>query len=475
MSLFRGLSGRLLMFTIVVVMLVEVAIFLPSVARFRVAYLEERLERAYIASLVVLAAPNDMVTEEMERSLLAGAEVLNVVAYQDGRHVLILTVDRMPMLEGSFDLADASPLSLIGDALRRIATPGGDNVAIRVRGVPKTGEGMPLEIALDPRPLRAAMIEYGWRIFNLSLIISLITAALVFIVMRMLVVRPLARLTDNLKSFQEHPEDPDRVLRPSPGTSELAEAERALAEMQETVRKSLQERARLASLGEAVAKISHDLRNMLASMQLIVDRLEMSKDPMVARIMPKFIAALDRAINLCQRTLRHGRAEEAPPEIRRVRVSRLAEEVAEGLGLGPDTQPVQCRIEAPEDHVVLADREQLYRVLANLVRNASEAIAATGEPGTIRIGGRRAGAEDVLTVSDTGPGLPARTVEHLFQPFRGTGRKGGTGLGLVIAWELIAAHGGSLTLHSTTPEGTVFEIRLPADAHAIGPHQVTEA
>lgn len=463
MALISGLSGRLLVVTIVVVMLVEVVIFVPSVSRFRVAYLSERIERAHLATMTVEASPDGMISRELEQRLLSNAEVLNVVAHTDGRHSLMLSSAEVPEVSQTFDLRQMEVSSLILDAFARLATPArGD--AIRVIGVPRFGLSGPIEITLDPAPLRAEMIDYGWRILRLSLVISIITAVAVFLVIRRLAVAPIADLIRNVRRFQENPEDPDRVIRPGRKADELGTALHAIAEMQETVRRALQERKRLASLGEALAKISHDLRNMLASLQLMVDRLEMSRDPMVGRVMPKIIGSLDRAIHLCQRTLNFGRAEEAEPELRQVHTRALAVEVAEGLALGPETHPVRAVIDIPDDHIVPADAEQLYRVLANLMRNASEAIQGSGRPGEIRVSAGKEGAEEVIRIADTGPGLPARTLENLFQPFRGGARQGGTGLGLAIARELVQAHGGTLALVSSTTAGTAFEVRLPGTA-----------
>ena len=81
---------------------------------------------------------------------------------------------------------------------------------------------------------------------------------------------------------------------------------------------ALTARARLASLGEAVAKISHDLRNMLSVATLVADRLETSEDPTVKRIAPKLLNSLNRAINLTEATLAFGRAEEPAPKLDRI-------------------------------------------------------------------------------------------------------------------------------------------------------------
>ncbi len=459
MAFLRGLSGRLLVVTVLIVMLVEVAIFIPSVARFRMEYLTERLARAELAAMTLLASPDRIMDPSLQRALLERAQVETVVVHREGARVLLLAPDPPPPIEGTFDLDAMMVPEMIVDALARLASAPGP-APIRVIGVPPRGEET-LEITLDAEPLRREMIDYGLRILRLSLIISLLTAAVVFIAIRRLVVAPMQRVIDNMKGFQENPEDPTRIIEPEARIGEVAEAERALAAMQQDVLRALKERSRLASLGEALAKISHDLRNMLASQQLLVDRLEMSSDPLVARVMPKMLGTLDRAISLCQRTLAYGRAEEAPPELREVALGALVREVAETLGLSEESRPVRVRIDVPEGHTVPADPEQLYRVLANLMRNASEAIAETGRPGEIAIGARVGDSVSCILVTDTGPGLPARAREHLFKPFRGGARRGGTGLGLSIAHDLVSAHGGSLELVRSTTEGTVFEIRLP--------------
>jgi len=314
------------------------------------------------------------------------------------------------------------------------------------------------------------MLDYGWRILRLSLIISIITAAMIFLTVRRFVVSPLMRVIENVRAFQQNPEDPARIIRPSSRVGEVADAERALAEMQEDVLIALRERSRLASLGQALAKISHDLRNMLSTGHLLADRLEVSRDPLVARTLPKLIASLDRAISLCQRTLDYGRAEEAAPELRQILLGALVNEVAEGLGLDVDGEPrlgaVQCRIDIPDRYIVHADREQLYRILANLMRNATEAISASGGPGEIYVSVSDTNGRQEIRLCDTGPGMPAKALENLFKPFRGGMRRGGAGLGLAIAEELVRAHGGELELIASTSAGTEFAIRFPKAANS---------
>ena len=464
MRLFRGLSGRLLVVTVAAVMAVEVVVFVPSVARFRADYLQERVDRAHLAALAVLAAPDGMVTRELESALLTGADVRNVVLRRGDSRALMLSRPEIGEVSESVDLEAAGSWELIRDALLCLAVPAREDSVIRVIGMPRTDRATRVEITVETAPLRAEMLDYGLRILQLSLIISGLAAVVVFMLIRRVVVAPLMRVVENVTRFKEAPDDPARIIRPSGRGGEVAEAETAIAEMQEDVRRAFAERARLAGLGEAVAKIAHDLRNMLAAQQLMLDRIGGSTDPTVARVMPKMIASLDRAIRLCQRTLDYGRAEEAEPDLREVALAPMVREVAETVGVGDG--PVRLCLETAEDLTVPADPEQLFRLLANLMRNAREAIEASGGHGEVRVSARREDGTAAIRIADTGPGLPARARAHLFKPFQGSARRGGTGLGLSIAQDLVRAHGGTLTLVASTTEGTVFEIRLPAEAPA---------
>ncbi len=120
-----------------------------------------------------------------------------------------------------------------------------------------------------------------------------------------------------------------------------------------------------------------------------------------------------------------------------MRCGTLAEDVIDGEGLAGEESPVTFLIDIPAGLVIRADSEQLYRVLSNLVRNARQAIEATGQPGTVELSAGEDEQDWWIRVGDTGPGLPPRAKEHLFEAFQGGARKGGTGLGLAIAAELV--------------------------------------
>ncbi|MDI3336392.1 HAMP domain-containing sensor histidine kinase [Defluviimonas aestuarii] len=458
--LFNTLSGRFLLLTAAFVMLAEILIFVPSVARFREDYIMSRLERAQIASLALLAT-DGMIDQNLERELLANAEVYNVVLRRDEVRQLVLSSPIPAPIERSFDLRDAPAWELIRDAVACLADP--QNRVIRVIGAPVRQAGLLIEATMETAPLRAAMIEYGLRILGLSALISAVTAALLFLAVRRLLVTPIRRVVSHMSVYADAPEDARRIIEPQSKVVELREAEEALQSMQHQLTGALRQKDRLAQLGSAVAKVSHDLRNILTSAQLFADRMETSDDPMVKRAAPKLVNSISRAVGLCESTLAFGKAEEPPPTLTRFMVSTLIRDVVESEKLAAGENDVEFVTDVPQTLAVRADHEQLYRVLTNLVRNARQAIEATRAPGTIEIS---AGEEEEgwwLRVGDTGPGLPERAREHLFQPFQGGFRKGGTGLGLAISAELIRGHGGRLELLRSDAEGTEFVIHLPRD------------
>lgn len=451
------LSGRFLLLTIAFVMLAEVLIFVPSIARFRVDYLQLRLEKAQIASLALLAT-DGMITAELEQELLANAGVFNVVLRRDEVRQLVLSSEIPEPVSATFDLRMGGPYELIRDALAVLVLP--EKRIIRVIGNPVQQAGLLIEITLREAPMRVEMLEYGLRILLLSALISVITAAMLFFAVRQLLVLPIRRVVRNMQAYAGAPEDARLVFTPTARVAELRDAEEALAQMQTELIGALRQKERLAQLGSAVAKIAHDLRNILTSVQLFADRIEQSADPAVARAAPKLVASVSRAVNLCESTLAFGKAEEHPPRLARFALRPLLEDVAEGEGLSPQSEPA-CLVDVAANLVIRADAEQLLRVVSNLVRNARQAIEATGRPGTIELSGGEDEQGWWIRVGDTGPGLPPRARDHLFQAFQGSARKGGSGLGLAIAAELVRGHGGRLDLLHSDAEGTEFLIRLP--------------
>ena len=464
-----GLSAKLLLLTVSFVMLAEVLIFVPSIANFRITWLNDRLTAAQLAALAAEAVPGGDVPDALRSELLRTAQVRAVALKRSNERRLVLPADAASQIDDTFDFrASARPpgfgnelalrLRLIWEALSAFWAR--DGRIIRVIGEPGRGSGDFIEVVLPEAPLKAAMIRYGLNVLGLSVIISVITAALVYFALNGLLVQPMMRIARNMLRFSQNPEDASRIIVPSPRSDEIGTAERELAHMQGELTQTLQQKSRLAALGLAVSKINHDLRNMLANAQLISDRLSSLPDPAVQRFAPKLIASLDRAINLADSTLKFGRAEEAPPRRELMPLRPLVAEVGDGLGL-PREGAIDWTIEMDTSLRVDADRDQLFRVLSNLTRNAMQAIEQQEDvAGHIKVAALRAGLQVTIQVSDDGPGVPEKARAHLFQAFQGSARKGGTGLGLAVAQELINAHGGLIRLRDTA-KGATFELEIP--------------
>ena len=473
--MFRSLSGRFLFLTILFVLLAEILIFVPSVADYRYEYLRERLERADIAALTKSALVEPAIIDaDTEAALLDKAGVQSIAFQRDGFRELMLSRSMPGMVEASFDLDRQNLWTLIRDAVRCMMQPG--DRAIRITGTPDGPRDYRVEATLYEGPLKAAMLDFAQRILFLSLFIAILTAALLYVAVRRFVARPMGRVVSSMTAFRDNPEDANRFIMPSSGITELREAETALQDMQQHVSGSLKQKDRLAQLGSAVAKISHDLRNMLTTAQLLADRFETSDDPTVTRTAPKLIGSLSRAINLCEQTLTFGKSEEPEPKMVRLDIGALIGEVIEAEELRATGGGWSIEADVPERMTIEGDPEQLFRVIVNLARNARQAITASGRPGTVRLSAR-AGTDGaaLIEVADTGPGLPKKAREHLFKPFEGGTRRDGTGLGLAIAEELVRGHGGKLSLVRTGPEGTLFRILLPnaAPEVASGPRAVS--
>lgn len=452
-SWLSGLSARLLLLTIVFVMISEVLIFAPSIARFRQVYLEERIAEAYLAGLALEVPADNMVSAELARKLLDQAHSLGIVLHRQDRRSLILEDPMPPVIDVSVNLQHTSFALQVIDAFRVFATTGNRKMRI-ISGAPMRAD-ISVETVIEEAPLRTAMWDFSQRILVLSVVISLMTASLVFIALQWLLVTPMRRLTESMTAFRKNPEDPSGTFLPGRRRDEIGIAERELANMQASLRDALNQKERLAALGTAITKINHDLRNILATARLVSDRLASSDDPNVRREVPRLLTAIDRAVLLCGQTLEFA-AEKTPPpdrcefELRPLIVEATRDALAE-LDHSGTTEP-----EIPPGFTVWADREQLFRVLLNLLRNAFEAGAIV-----VRVSGRVDGRWAEIEIADNGPGLSEQIRESLFLPFSRSGNSKGSGLGLAIARDLMRGHGGEIELTRTGPDGTSFCLRLP--------------
>jgi signal transduction histidine kinase len=456
-----GLSGKLLVLTILFVMMAEVLIYVPSIANFRLSWLTDRLASAHTAALVLDAAPSGTVPESLSRQILdsIGAKA---VAMKMGKQRRLLATAELPRgVQADIDVRNTSPFEAIVGAFQTLLLAKDSDIIRAVGPAPMGGEFV--EIVIETGPLRKAMWRFSRNVLLLSLAISAISAALVYLALHYLLVRPMHRITANMQAFHQDPEDPKRIIKVSNRRDEIGIAEGELAAMQRDLASMLQQKTRLAALGLAVSKINHDLRNLLSSAQLFSDRLSRLTDPQVQRFAPRLMLSLERAIAFCQSTLSYGRAQEPPPDRRQLPLEGLVEDVRETLGLLADAR-IGWIGAIERGLMVDADYDQLLRVLLNITRNAMQALEsrAPNDPARdqIRITCRREGAVVVIEIADTGPGIPQKAREHMFEAFQASTRTGGTGLGLAIAAELIRAHGGELHLVDGTI-GATFRLVIP--------------
>ncbi|HLF58387.1 MAG TPA: HAMP domain-containing sensor histidine kinase [Alphaproteobacteria bacterium] len=457
-GLARGLSARLLVLTIFFVMLSEVAIYVPSIARYRQQYLQERISTAHLATLALEATPDRMVSDELAMKLLDQVGAYGIVLSGSGLAKRAIYRRMPPRADLVVTVDDSDVVGLIMNAVGTLVQD--DNRVLRVMGYSAKEGGAVIEVVIDETPMRLAMYSYSYRILALSIVIALATAALVFVSLQWMMVRPIRHLTENMVAFRTDPEDPTRMIQPSARQDEIGMAQRELAVMQRELRAALTQKARLAAIGVAVAKISHDLRNILQTASVVSDRLITVNDPEVARMAPRLVESIDRAVNLCRLTLDYAHDEPPPPRRDFFALHDLVDDVDADQALTNGSE-VHFKNEVPGDIKVVADRDQIFRVLGNLIRNAAQAGAKN-----VRVSASARDGYVQVMVADDGPGLPARAREKLFQPFIGSVRAGGTGLGLVIAREIMRAHGGDIALLETSEKGTVFRLALPPNAAA---------
>lgn len=452
MPLTSKLSARLLWLTVGFVMLAEIGVFAPSMARFRLDYLNTKLASAHLVLTALEASPGQ-VDPVLRDRLLDQAGMLGMTAMRPNMPARTLGPHMPSHIPEVYDLRNDTISDFILDAFITMLQPADE--AMAVTGVSPDDPAVVVELVLQERPLQREMWVYARRILFISVFISLATAAMVYLSLQWLAVWPLRRLTLSMTSFRDAPEDPHRVITPSDRHDEVGVAERALAEMQQELRVALLQKERLAGVGTAVTKISHDLRNILATAMLESDRLDSVDDPEVRRITAGIVRAIDRAVALSASTLRFAREGLPQVKARKMSVRAFLDELRESLQ--PALPGADIVLGEVADFTFEGDPELLHRAFENLMRNAAEAGASR-----IDLSVRREERYGVVCVRDNGPGLNPKALNNLFVPFAGSTRSDGSGLGLPIARELLRVQGGDVVLETTGPQGACFAVRLPA-------------
>ena len=477
-ALFRvrpGLSAKLLVLTIAFVMLAEVLIFIPSVANFRRTWLMNKVSAAATAALVFDAAPSGMVAPELGQELLKQVGALTIWSRRVDSRMLVASIERPPEVDVTTDLRELNPLREIAESMMTLAARPGRILRITARGM----GGVVINMTIEENRLREAMWGFARNILILSLIISLITAGLVYVSLLYMIVRPIRRLSENMAGFENEPENSARIIPTGTRSDEIGFAERSLARLEAKLADELRRSKKLAALGLMIAKISHDLRNVLSGAQLFSERIAELKNPSVQRLAPRLVDALRRAIDLCEGTLTYGADQKAALKPSRFKLAPLVAEcwelampVTARLPSAPKAQVLVN--EVPPDIEIMADRDQMARVFLNLMRNSLQAMAAApvlqpvsgdaaepAEEARITVKARADGDDSLIVVQDNGPGVPPSMWPRLFEPFSASSNRRGSGLGLAIVADILRAHDGSIRLASSAT-GARFEIRLPS-------------
>ncbi|MBV9046201.1 MAG: HAMP domain-containing histidine kinase [Alphaproteobacteria bacterium] len=457
----HSLSGRLLLLTVVYVMVAEVLIFVPSVGRYHRELLDNHIESAELAVLPFTEAAGEQLSATVRNQLLRRAGAAVVLLKLPERRILFQVEDEPKKLDATIDLTK-SPLG--GDMIDALDCLFHDGSRIMHVIAPTRIAGAEnISIILSEKPIRAALVTYADRVIVTGLVVSLITALLVFASLYLVLVRPMRRVTSAMVAFRDNPENPANIIQASARQDEIGIAERELAAMQSDLYGFIQQKTRLAALGSAVARIQHDLRNILSNAQLASDRLADVDDPVVKKLAPRLVASIDRAVSLATNTLRYGRADERHPQRKSQLLAPVISEAGDSA-IEARIAPVPITLEnkVHEALEIDADAEQLYRILLNLIRNAVEALVAQStDGGRIAVTAERIGQRVRIDIADNGPGIPPAIHDRLFQPFATAARTGGSGLGLAIARDLARAHGGDIMLVSSGDTGTTFRVEIP--------------
>ena len=459
----RRLSSKLLLLTIGFVMLAELVIFIPSAATFRQNWLSERSEQAGLLALALMGVPDYEASEVLTKQFMSDTDVLLMAAKRDGMTELVLGEPPNDVKEFiRIDLQESTRIPSLLAPFQDIFS-NGEEILMITANSPVAGQDA-LELLIPRERLRTELVDFLKRIFWLSLMIAIITGSLIYWSMSAMIIRPVKDLAEDMTAFRVNPERqrPARV-RPK-RKDEIGQLEREFIDMKQSQRAAFRQRERLAGLGLAVAKINHDLRNVLTSALLISDRLSMNSDEKMADMGERLTRTVERGIGLTEDVLSYSKAETADPQIQDTRIAFTAgEAAADVIAQFPGTK---FRNVIPTDLMVQTDPDHAYRIFHNLFRNAAQAMMAHDVPNCrLQVNAEIRDGLAELRISDTGPGLPERAKENLFQAFSSAqahnANTKSTGLGLSISKELAKAQGGDLNLMSSDESGTRFLLTLP--------------
>lgn len=472
----RSLGAKLLAVTLVSVMAIETLLLVQAIALEQRRYLMRDVEKAHLIMLALSESPMEAPNMILRDKLLSGLEAESISAAFPG--FMTMTLQRRDLAAGLVDgeprimlPADGTWFQDIPSALQTLWGAGLRHELAIIAPAPQDRE-VPITIRKSGRGLVAHLRQYAINILGLSLLISMFTGLLVYTALYTLIVRPIRQLAEQMQRFARSPERFSEVLSQSRG-DEIGVVQENFDLMRDTVQSAFRQKSRLATLGTAVTKINHDLKNVLSTALLMGDSLASSSDPMVARIAPRLVASIEKATAVCTDTLDFTRDAATSLQPEHIRLRELSLEVGNALSATDDSATddsasddsasdmLHWRYEGDEEASLVSDRLSLFRILTNLGHNAAQAGAKNIVLKVERQGEQ--GETLALQLCDDGPGLPKRVQDHLFEPFVSVGKAGETGLGLAIVSDLCGLLGGEASLERTGEDGTCFLVRLPVE------------
>ena len=251
--------------------------------------------------------------------------------------------------------------------------------------------------------------------------------------------------------------DPEQSRATGRAVNRLLDVE--LAIMLDSYHEYLSERIRgserLATIGQLVATIGHELRNPLGIIEssLFLVRQRTSKLGIEDAQVEKHYEKIQKQVLVCSKTIGNllDLARDRPPRRRRELLRPLLERIADEAGT-----PIELSVDAPDDVFVDVDPEELALVVSNLLSNAADAM---GGEGKVEVSGQRNRGGTEITIRDHGPGIPPEIGDRVFDALFTTKARG-TGLGLALCRRIVYSHGGELELVPST-EGACFRLWLP--------------
>lgn len=218
---------------------------------------------------------------------------------------------------------------------------------------------------------------------------------------------------------------------------------------------------RLTTIGRLLSQVVHDFKTPMTVINghvqmMTSEREQAERERHAASVLRQF-----RVLTTMQRELLEFARGEAKIFVRKVILSRFFNELGEHVGLEIGARPVALVFDVDTKITARFDETRIARAVQNLARNAIEAMSPAG--GRLTLGARMDDEDLLVTVSDTGPGIPQEVRGRLFQSFVTSGKEGGTGLGLAIVKKVVEEHKGTIDVRSS-PAGAMFELRLPQRA-----------